>query len=119
MEPVQASDNTAPPSVKLLTRLAVGFSAEIWDCEIRVAKPPPWRMAIRITHRNREHLQCRTEVARLRYVVGLAHIPGMPKIHAISEMFGKLTVISPLAKGDGSQLIRTNELSGGTHRLHG
>jgi serine/threonine protein kinase len=109
-----------PPGHRLTRRLAVGFSSEIWECEVTIAGCAPLPVAISIAHRAVDKLTESAQIQRIRWIAGLSDVPGIPRVHALGHCLGRLYVMTPLATGDCSSLIRKEPLTstGLTEVLH-
>jgi hypothetical protein len=92
---------------RVIGRLSVGLSAEVWKCAIDLPnRNAPLVAAMRIYQRPLDSEDNKPDLARLFEIVSLQDIAGVVRIWEISEWFGKLGVLMPIADGDGSQLIR-------------
>ena len=92
-------------SNRLLARLSVGFSAEIWKCERRSPNGANLTAAMRIYHGSSTDEKCRQQLARLRRIVSLQDIPGLPEYWDIGVWMDRLYALTALADGDCSKLI--------------
>jgi serine/threonine protein kinase len=97
---------------KLLRRLSVGFSYEIWKCEVSFPVHKPIVAAICISHTSYKSRLAQQKLNQLRYIVGLSDIPGMPQIYDIHELFGRLYVLAELVEFDCSQWVRDSNSIG-------
>jgi serine/threonine protein kinase len=97
-------------SHRLVARLSVGFSAEIWKCELNVPSATPSEAVVRISHRSYDRLT-QPELLRLQQVTALAGIPGLPRYREIGEWLGRLYVVTDFAESDCAQLVWREDLS--------
>ncbi len=99
------ADEFAAPA-KLLRRLSVGFSWEIWKCEVGLPSGHRLVRAIRISHTSCETKLARQQLTQLRVITGLDVVAGMPKYLGIGEFWGRLCVLTELAQFDLSYFVR-------------
>ncbi len=79
---------------KLLRRLSVGFSWEIWKCEVGLSSGHRLVDAIRISHTSRETKLAQQHLTQLRLITGLHGVAGIPEHRQIGEFLGRLYVLT-------------------------
>lgn len=99
-------------SLRLLTRLSVGFSYEIWKCEVALAGERPLAAAIRISHAFHDTKVAEKQLAQVRFIVRLGAIPGIPHYWDIGVRFGRFYVLTKLADHDCLCFLGNEHCSG-------